>query len=512
MQQPTATTEVNRKSLSKGAMWIGSSRLLVNGIGLLSTLMLARLLVPQDFGLVAVAESVFALVAAITELMLATSLIQHRNPQAYHYHTAFTLNLARAVLLTAFMAALGFPFAAIYGDERFVDLFLVLAGATLIGGFENPMLVTLMRKLIFWQEFALNVASKVVGFVVAVGLAYAYQTYWALIIGAVAAQAARVIVSYIVVPYRPRFSLRGYRDLLSFSFWLTLSNGIQTANVRLDPVLLGLFAPSAVVGQLAVGKKLAFLPVQEGLGPIRMLFFPAFSRMQDDIDRLRHAYLKGQGMVSMIAMPVGFGFALVAAPLVELALGEIWLPTVPVIQIFAVMSAIQASESVRSLAMALDRTRDVFMRDLLVLLARVLLVLAGMAAGAASGAGALIGLVMGSSIASLILLVLSLRLVKQLCGISIVRQLSVTIRPLLAALVMTAGVILITRHTELLPKMGGQIGEIAFTVGTGGILYALALTLIWAASGRPAGAEAGLAALSRQSWLTVRNRTGIRQA
>lgn len=502
-------TEGNSKSLSRGALWIGSSRLLVNGIGLLSTLVLARLLVPQDFGLVAVAESVFALIAAITELMLATSLVQHRSPQAYHYHTAWTLNLARAGVLTVIMAGLGFPFAAIYGDERFVDLFLVLAGATLIGGFENPMLVTLMRKLIFWQDFALNVSSKLVGFVVAVSIAYAYQSYWALVVGAVASQLARVIVSYIVVPYRPRFSLRGYRDLLSFSFWLTLSNGIQTANRRLDPVLLGLFVPSAMVGQLAVGKKLAYLPVQEGLGPIRTLFFPAFSRMQGDIDRLRHAYLKGQGMVSMIAMPVGFGFAIVAAPLVEWALGEKWLPAVPVIQIFAAMSAIQAIESAQSLAMALDRTRDVFMRDLLVLVVRVPLVLAGMALGAATGIGALIGIVIGSSAASLMLLVLSLRLVSTLSGISVVRQLSVTVRPFLAAHVMTAGLMMLESQTGLLTQSHGLIGEIVLTAGAGGILFTVALAILWTAMGRPEGAESVMLAAARSSGRIILQRARL---
>jgi O-antigen/teichoic acid export membrane protein len=509
MEPTTGKTDGSKKSLSKGAIWIGSSRLLVNAIGLVSTLVLARLLVPQDFGLVAVAESVFALVAAVTELMLATSLIQHRGPRAYHYHTAWTLNLSRAVLLAVLMAALGFPFAAIYGDARFIDLFLVLAGATLIGGFENPMLVILSRKLIFWQEFALNVSSKLAGFVVAIGIAYVFRSYWALVIGALAAQATRVLVSYAVIPYRPRFSLRGYRDLLSFSLWLTLSNGIQTANGRLDPVLLGLFAPSATVGQLAVGNKLAYLPVKEGLGPLRSLFFPAFSRMQDDIDRLRHAYLKGQGMVSLIAMPVGFGFALVAAPLVEVALGKNWLPAVPVIQIFAAMSALQASESVQPLAMALDRTRDIFRRDALVLVIRIPLVLAGLAVGAATQMGALMGIVIGSSVASLILLGLSLRLVTVLSGIPIARQLSVTIRPFFAALAMSAGLIIVRNRSEYFTSLDSSLIDIAITIGIGAILYFAALALLWLGSGRPEGAEAEFLTLSHRTWLTIRNRARL---
>lgn len=509
MENRARKLEVSKKSLSKGAMWIGSSRFFVNLIGLVSTLVLARLLVPQDFGLVAVAESVFALIGAVTELMLANSLIQHRRPRAYHYHTAWTLNLSRAAALAVFMAALGFPFAAMYGDERFVELFLVLAGATLIGGLENPMLVTLSRKLIFWQEFALNVTSKLAGFVVAIGIAYVFRSYWALVIGALAAQTTRVLVSYVVIPYRPRFSLRGYRDLLSFSLWLTFSNGIQAANSRLDPVFLGLFAPSAVVGHLAVGNRLAYLPVKEGLGPLRGLFFPAFSRMQDDIDRLRHAYLTGQGMVSLIAMPVGFGFAIVAAPLIELALGEAWLPAVPVIQIFAAMSALQASEGAQPLAMALDRTREVFRRDALVLIIRIPLVFAGLAIGAATQMGPLIGIVIGSSAASLILLGLSLRLVTVLSGISLARQLSVTIRPFIAAIVMSAALIILRSYTDYFASLYGPLVDLAITIGAGAILYFAALALLWRASGRPDGAEAALLTLSQRTWLTIRDRARL---
>lgn len=506
MGKAAGKTAASRKTLTRGASWIGSSRLIVNAIGLVSTLVLARLLVPEDFGLVAIAESVFGLVGAVTELMLATSLIQHRRPRAYHYHTAWTLNLARAALLAAIMALLGFPFSWIYGDERFVGLFLVLAGATLIGGLENPTLVIMWRKLIFWQDFALNVSSKLVGFLVAVAIAYTFRSYWALVIGALAAQITRVAASYVIRPYRPRFSLRGHRDLLSFSVWLTLSNGIQTANWRLDPLLLGLFAPSATVGQFSVGNRLAYLPVKEGLGPLRSLFFPAFLRMQDDMHRLRHAYLNGQGMVALVAMPVGFGFALIAAPMIELALGPNWLPAVPVIQVFAGMSAIQACESVQPLAMALDRTHRVFRRDMQVFLVRIPLILAGLTLGPAIGLSALMGIVLGAAAGSLVLLVLSLQLVAALSGLSVARQLSVAVRPFLAGVVMSAGLLLATRQPEIRAALDNPLAEVAFCVGAGGILYGAAVALFWIASGRREGAESTILGLAHRAWLGIRDR------
>jgi O-antigen/teichoic acid export membrane protein len=482
-------SEVNRTSLSRGAAWIGSSRLLINVLGLVSTLVLARLLVPEDFGLVAIAESIFAMIAAITELSLAQSLVQHRRPRAHHYHTAWTLNLLRALLLALVMAGLGFPFARIYGDDRLIDLFLVLAAATVIGGLENPMLATFTRKMIFWQVFALNVASKLVGFVVAVAIAYAFRSFWALVLGSLAAQATRVIVSYAVRPYRPRFSVRGYGDLLSFSIWLTLSNGIQTANWRLDPLFLGLFAPSGLVGQYTVGSRLASLPVKEGLGPLRTVFFPAFSRMQDDLHRLRHAYLNGQGMICILAMPIGFGFAVLAEPLVALALGRQWLPTVAVIQVLAISSALRAIESSQPLAMALNRTKEVFRRDARMFVIRIPVVLAGLVVGTATELGVLMGMVAGRAIASLINIVLNLRLVAILSDIPIASQLAVGLRPVLAAGAMSVALLLVMVPLEPVFTIYRALTSMVLAVGVGAILYCSFLALLWLAAGQPAGAE-----------------------
>jgi len=491
-------TAGTRGSLSKGAAWIGSSRLLVNALGLISTLVLARLLVPEDFGLVALAESIFAMVAAITELSLAHALVQHRKPQAHHYHTAWTLNLLRAVLLAAAMAALGFLFARVYGDDRLIELFFVLAVATVIGGLENPMLVTFTRKLIFWQEFALNVASKFVGFAVAITIAYIFRSFWALVLGSLAAQLTRVIVSYVIRPYRPRFSFKGYRDLLSFSVWLTLSNGIQTANWRLDPVLLGLFVPTSAIGQYSVGNRIASLPVKQGLAPIRTLFFPAFARMQDDLHRLRNAYLNAQGLVCLLAMPIGFGFAVVTGPLVELAMGRTWLPAVPVIQVLVILSALQVTESSQSLAMALDRTKEVFKRDMRVFAIRLPIVLAGLFIGTATELGALMGLVAGKALSSLINIGLNFRLVTILTGISVATQLSVVWRPLVAAGVMSAAVVGIASRASLSPILAQPIPTIALAVGIGAVLYPALLTLLWLGAGRPDGAErTSLAFLNR---------------
>lgn len=351
-----------------------------------------------------------------------------------------------------------------------------------------------------------HVASKFAGFVVAIAIAYAFRSFWALVLSSLAAQLTRVIVSYAVHTYRPRFSLRGYRNLLSFSVWLTLSNGIQTANWRLDPVLLGLFVPTGAVGQYSVGNRIAYLPIKEGLGPLRTLFFPAFSRMQDNLHRLRHAYLNGQGLVSLLAMPIGFGFAVLAAPLVELAMGRQWLPAVPIIQALVILSALQTVESSQALAMALDRTREVFRRDARVFAIRIPIVLAGLIAGTATELGALMGIVAGRAVSSLINIALNLRLVALLSGIPVARQLSVTWRPLLAAGAMAAALVFGLDRFEPVSALPGALVTIVLAGGAGAILYAVFLTLLWLGTGRPDGAERTLLTLADRAWRLLLDR------
>jgi PST family polysaccharide transporter len=470
-------------------MWLASSRILVNLLGLVSTLVLARLLSPGDFGLVALAEAVFVIAGAFTELSLAQSLVQHREPKPHHFDTAFTLNLARSVLLGAGLAALSVPLAAIYGDERLRDVVLVLALATAMGGLENPRLVVFQRKLVFWQDFLLNVGSKLAGLLGALAIAYVYRSYWALVLGSFAAQAIRIALSYAVMPGLPRFALRGTRELLSFSLWLTMSGGLKTATWRFDPLALGLVIPQAGVGHYTFGSRFGGTPVRESLGPLRTLLFPAFSRMQDEPFRLRRAYRLAQAMLFFLAMPLAAGFAFVAEQVVLLAIGEKWLPAVPVIQAIALLSAVNQLENSHPLAMSLGRTKSVFERDARVFAIRLPLVIVGLAVGQATALGALMGVVLGRAAATFVNVGLNMRLVERLIGDTPAEQLRIAARPVVAAAVMTGVLLLLFGGTGAPADTLAMLAELLLVVPLGAAVYFGTAFVLWRIAGRPDGPE-----------------------
>lgn len=490
------------KRLMKGSAWISASALVVNGLTAISTVVLAANLAVEDFGLVAIGTTIVAIVGAFTEVSLAKALVQHADPTDGHYDTAFTLNVLRGTALFVMFAASAIPVARFYGDNRLIAVMVALGGSVFMTGFANPRRALLQRQMVFWQEFTLLVTQRLAGVAAAVTIAILFRSYWALVAGTMVTAAVGVAVSYTTVPYRPRLSLRHTRDLMSFSIWLTAGQIVNTLNWRSDQLLVGRFLGTEPLGLYTVGNNLAVLPTREVTAPLTTTIFPAFSAIAGDRPRLAAAYQRSQALVTAIALPAGFGAALVAEPLVLLTMGERWLPAVFVIQILAAVFALQTLGSLaQPLGLALGQPRVLFVRDTQMLMLRLPLILAAMLMFG------LYGLVLARVASGLMATVLNLLLVRRFIALPVAVQLCANIRALAATAVMVAGTAAV--H-PLLPRGTGtmaRIGEIAALATVGALLYVGTSLVLWMAQGRPAaGPEAECQRLVRR--LTRGRRTG----
>jgi O-antigen/teichoic acid export membrane protein len=469
-----------RKRLTVGAVWTAGGRIASNLLGLVSTLALARLLTPADFGLVALATILLAIIAAVTELSLSSALIQHKSPQREHYDTAWTLNTLRGAAIAVLLVAAGYPFAWAYQDDRLIGIFFALGGGALISGLVNPRLVDFRRRLSFHQEIFIELVNKVVGLAVSVGIAVMFHSYWALVIGTLASQVVGVIMSYVLIPYVPRISFTHWRNLFLFSGWLALSSGLNELNWRTDQLALGAVLGAGPLGQYTVGDKLASLPVRESTAPIANVLFPAYARLQDDPERLRHALLRSQGLLAATALPVGVGFALVAEPFISMVLGPAWTSAALVVQVLSSVFAAHAfSMPVTPLAMGLGRTRILFLRDLAFIIVRYPLIFAGLFLGG------LVGLLYARCISGTIGILMDVFIARRLTGVTATAQLLAGWRAIVATLVMAGCVwgvgLMITGRPEAL--------QLAIVIPIGGISYFATSIALWLASGKPAGPE-----------------------
>lgn len=469
-----------RKHLAVGSLWTAGIRTLINLIGILNTILLARLLTPADFGLVAIATVVFAIVTAFMELPLSAALIQHRDPQREHYDTAFTLNGIRALIIASVLVVAAHITAFAYSDPRLVLIMYALGVGALITGAVNPRLVEFRRRLSFQQEMFVELANKLVGVVVAVAIAVVFRTYWAIVIGMLAAQMASLILSYILIPYWPRLSVRYWRSLFSFSSWLGLSAGLRAVNYRADHLAVGAVLGTAPLGQYSVGDNLASLPVRESMAPLAYVLFPAFSKLQDDPSRMRDAYMRAQRLLVAVALPVGVGFALVAGPLVELVLGPQWSSAALVIQILSAIYALNAfSTPLTPLAMGMARTRILFLRDIVNLFVRYPLIFIGLFSGG------LLGLLLARCVSGLFAILLDMHIARKLIGPSLLSQLVANWRAMTATLIMCLAVWAGT----YLQLGGGPIVELILVILIGAVSYSASVLALWYAAGRPAGPE-----------------------
>lgn len=470
--------------VARGAMWIAATRVLVNLIGVASTILLARLLFPADFGIVAIATTVMAIVSAMTEISLSSALVQHRDPDDAHYDTAFTLNLARAVIVAAVTAALAWPMAALYRDARLVDLILVLAAISGLVGLGNPKLVVLWRSMKFHQEFIIGVLQKLVGFVAAVVVALVYRSYWALVVGSAVSQLVAVAVSYMFVRYRPRLSLAKAGELMSFSIWVSFSQIVSTLNYRFDNLIIGYFLDKSAVGFYSYGDNLASMATREVTTPVANTLFSAFARMTDDPDRLRRAYFRSQSLLFALAMPVGCGFAMIAEPLVLAALGAKWRAAIPVIEVIATVTAVQTLGMTHyALAMATGNTRALFRRDLVNLGFRLPIVMTGLALAG------LAGVLAARVVAGTIALILNMALIRRLIGVPLHDQCAANVRPPIATAAMALAIWAWRLALPLPVGWRPQVATIAATIVLGGLVYVGTTALAWLAMGKPDGVE-----------------------
>lgn len=474
-----------RKSLVRGTAWIAGARMLTNGLGFISTLVLARILTPADFGLVALATTMLTILTSLTDLSLTSALVQHKDPQQHHFHTAWTFQVIRNTFLGIAFAVAAWPAASIFDEPRIVNVMLVLSSSIIIQGFNNPYAVVFTRDLIFWQQFVMQVGAKLSGLVVSIIIALLFKSYWALVWGTVAGQLFSLVTSYAIRPFKPRLCFKGGRDLFSFSLYLTLGQMINTINWKSDQIFIGGYLGRAELGYYTVGDNLAVMPTRELTAPITQTLYPAFSRVKDDLGRLRWAYQNAQAFVTAIALPAGVGTALLAHSLVVLAMGEKWLNAVLVIQVLAAVFAFQTLGSLsQPLAMATGDTRLLFKRDVQGFCIRLPTIIVGMLLAG------LPGIIYARALTGSLAIILHMQVVKKIINLGYRQQLMANTRSILSVIVMAAIVAMIE---HIWPDNGMNSLDltvrIAALTAVGAVVYAGTHILLWVAASRPLGPE-----------------------
>ncbi|MCB1722102.1 MAG: lipopolysaccharide biosynthesis protein [Chromatiaceae bacterium] len=311
-------------------------------IGLLSTLILARLLVPDDFGVVAQASLVIGLLDVLTDLGVAASLIQNARATQHHFDTAWTIRLGQ-FLLAALAAVLIAPLAGDYfHDERVVPVIQLMCISLVLAGLENIGVITFQKEMRFGLDFRFMFLKRLAGFLVTVTLAFLWRSYWALVVGAISGRLVGVVISYSMHSMRPRLSLAEFQSVFGFSQWMLIRNIGNYLNNQYHRILVGGRSSTSVMGAYSLASEISAMPSTEVLSPLNRVLFPAFVKVKDQPDEFKRVFLLAQGVQALLAIPASVGLALVANEAVVVLLGEKWLSAVPFVEILALTYLVPA--------------------------------------------------------------------------------------------------------------------------------------------------------------------------
>ena len=492
-----------KRSIATGAAWMVLFKVVDRMLGVISTVVLARLLVPADFGLVAMAMSVIALLELMSAFGFDVALIQKQSPTRTDFDTAWTLNLSIAFCVAALTAALAVPVAGFYAEPRLVDVMLVLAIGWLIAGFENIGIVEFRRKMDFRSEFLFMAARRLITFVIGLTAAFALRSYWALVVGMLAGRVGGVVLSYLMHSFRPRLCLRSARELIRFSSGILAVNALAAGLARVPHFFVGrLYGPEAL-GAYTVGSELAYMPSSELIAPINRAVFPGYSRLIDDVAKLREAYLDVASVIALVALPASVGVATIADPLVRVLLGLKWLDAAPVIQVLAAAGAIAAITSNNGSAfMALGRTW---------LLPGVLAFRLAIMVAAMFWLAPRLG-VLGVAYAEVVSYALSLIVMYPVLframRVSVAQYFGNLWRPVVASALMGLCVVQVTGWVGSGAGSLATIPQLAAGVATGIVTYPALIWVLWRLSGTPRGAESLALAQIRATLQRLRRARG----
>ena len=483
-----------KRTLIHGALWAVGARWSIRGIGFINTAIMARLLMPADYGLVAMSMLIVGLIQALMDFGAATALLRKGEVSTSEINSAWSLRILQGVGVALLLALLAPVAAAYFNEPRVQPVLWVLAGCVAIGGAENIGVVLAQKAFNFSVEFRVTVISKIISVVATLLSGYFLRDYRALVIGIATGYVASLALGYVLHPYRPRWDTHKMGEIWGVTKWLMLAGVGSFLLRKSDEVAAGRIGSTGDFGLYHTGSDLGRLAVGQ-LGPAMMrAFLPVLSSIEADVQRTNNAVLKTLAAVNAITLPMGFGMAAIALPFTQLVLGDKWLGAAPFVAIFALVGSAQFLLSpLTALLVLRGHTRTlntvswiefaVFVAAALVLVPQFYLM----------------GMGLARLLASLVNSVVLSLSAKRYCHIALHKLLLSIMRPLIGAALMY---FLVTHVLNMNPSDGMQC---FMAIMAGALFYSAWLLGSWVILKKPEGLESTVWDALDSHWLRRRN-------
>lgn len=460
---------IRQKAIS-GVKWNFASQAGQQATQLATTVILARLLAPAEFGLVAMATVVIGFVGIFKDLGTSAAIIQNRETTEDLLSSVFWINVAFGALGTAVLAAAAPLVALYYHEPRVTALLRVLALNFIVSGLSILQQALFERKLQFNILARVEVAGVICAAVVGIGSAIAGLGVWALVAQSLTSVSVISILLWYYSKWRPRLLFR-WQEIRGISRYSLNIVGFSTFNYfarNADYLLIGRFLGAAPLGIYMLAYRIMLYPLQSITTVISRVMFPAYSKLQDDNARFCSAYLRTAATIAFVTFPMMIGLWVVAEPFVLSIFGLKWAQAIPLIKILAVVGMVQSiGATAGAIYQAKGRTDIMFRWGV----GSGLLCVVGFGVGLRWG---VLGVAASYAIVTLLLTIPSFAIPFRFIGLRLVPFAAALARPLVASLLMA--VVVLAVHSVL---MGWpSLAALLVLVAAGAIAYVAATWIV----------------------------------
>lgn len=334
------------------------------------TIYVIRILSPEDYGLMAMASVLIGFAVMVNELGFISALIQAKDVSDYLIRQVFGVVLVSNFLVFLFVLMAAPYLAMFFEEDRLTLVTRVIALTLLISAWSAVPLAMLQREIRFERISVVEFSAVIVGSLVTLSSAMLGLGVWSLVIGSL----ARTITTTIGILFgsgfwmSPVFRFGGLGRLFTFGAKVTVQQFLWYANTQLDVMLVGKLLGNHFLGLYSVALNLATLPMSKIMRITSQVAFPAYSRLQDDVEQASEYYFKSVQLASLMFFPLMWGFSSVAPEFVEVILGDRWTGATIVLQLVTLMVPFQVLSAFLSPLLFGFGRPDIGIRNLLTLI------------------------------------------------------------------------------------------------------------------------------------------------
>jgi O-antigen/teichoic acid export membrane protein len=318
-----------------GGLWVFALRIVNRGLGFIRTIILARLLAPTDFGLFGIAILAISTLETLSQTGFHSALIQKKNNVESYLNVAWTVSVIRGILVFLVLLIFAPVIANFFNSPQTSSVIRLIAITAFCSGCTNIGVILFQKDLEFKKKFTYEFSGTIVDLTVALSLGFLLQSVWALVLAGVLAGFTRLFMSYVISSHRPKFEFNIEKFLCLFGFgkWVYSSSVLVFLITSGDDLFVAKMLGITSLGLYQMAYLISNLPSTEIAHVISQVTFPAYSKMQSNLSKLKEAYIKVLKFTAFTSIPLAGSIYILAPDFSSICLGNKWEPIIPIVQI-----------------------------------------------------------------------------------------------------------------------------------------------------------------------------------